>query len=377
MDSKTRMNRRGVRTSRHLAVAGALAAAVLAWQAMDIVSAQQPAAAGPRIQILPVQGNVYLLAGAGGNITVSTGFDGTMIVDAGRADMADMVLAQLEQLAVVVQMPFFPLAPCVGPRCPNGAGTGAYYQGGWWTSQAVNGVVNSPGAPKPLRYIVNTGGDPDHTGGNAAIRAVGVTFTGGNVARGVGGLGSGAEVWAHEAVLNRMVETKIAANQQPTMTYFTPKYKWNGFFNGEGIELLHVPAAHSDGDTMVYFRYSDVISAGDVLAIDRYPSIDITRGGSIRGTIDGLNRILDMAVAQNKSQGGTYIIPGHGRIADIGDVANYRNMVVRVHDRLQDHMKAGMSLQQVKNARPTLDFDGMYGSPDAFIEAVYRSLGAR
>ena len=100
---------------------------------------------------------------------------------------------------------------------------------------------------------------------------------------------------------------------QPDGAYFTPKYKWNGFFNGEGIELIHVPAADTDGDTMVYFRYSDVISAGDVFAIDRYPSIDSSRGGTIQGTIDGLNKILDMAVAQNKSQGGTYIIPGPRR----------------------------------------------------------------
>lgn len=343
--------------------------------ANGVLAQQSPASA--EIHVLPVQGNVYLIAGAGGNISVSTGFDGTLLVDAGRADMAEKVLAQLEQLAAAVQMPFFPLAPCVGPRCPDGAGTGAYAQSSWWSSQAVNGLVHSPGSLKPLRYIVNTSVDPEHTGGNAAIRAVGVTYTGGNVARGVGGLGVGAEVWAHEAVLNRMVGAKVSVEHHPQMTYYTPKYKWNGFFNGEGIELLHVPGAHSDGDTMVYFRYSDVLSAGDVFAIDRYPSIDVERGGTIQGTIDGLNKILDMAVAQNKSQGGTYIVPGHGRIADIGDVANYRNMVVRVHDRIQDLMKSGMTVQQVKAARPTLDFDGMYGSPDAFIEAVYRSLGDR
>ena len=342
---------------------------------VSMVSAQQQPASG--IQVLPVQGNVYLLAGAGGNISISTGYDGTMIIDAGRADMTSAVLSNLEQIATVVQMPFFPLAPCVGPRCPGGAGTGAYTGGGWFTSQAVNGTVHSPGSLKPLRYIINTSDDPEHIGGNAAIRAVGMTFTGGNVARGVGGEGSGAEVWAHEAVLNRMVGAKVGVESHPQMTYFTPKYKWNGFFNGEGIELIHVPAASTDGDTIVYFRYSDVISTGDVFSMDRYPAIHVDRGGSIRGTLDGLNRLLDMAVAQNKSQGGTYIVPGHGRIADIGDVANYRNMVIRVHDRIQDLMKNGQSLQQIKAARPTLDFDGIYGSPDAFVEAVYRSLSAR
>jgi glyoxylase-like metal-dependent hydrolase (beta-lactamase superfamily II) len=363
------------RISRTLTqAAGAAALALLAGVvAMNEVVAQQQSAA---IQVLPVQGNVYLLAGAGGNIAISTGYDGTLIVDSGRADMAEAVLANLEEVATAVQMPFFPLAPCVGPRCPGGAGTGAYTGAGWWTSQAVNGTVHSPGSLKPLRYIINTSDDPDHTGGNAAIRVTGMTFTGGNVARGAGGEGIGAEVWSHEAVLSRMVAEKVDIERHPQMTYDTPKYKWNGFFNGEGIELIHASAS-TDGDTIVYFRYSDVVSTGDVLAFDRYPSIKVDRGGSIQGTLDALNRVLDMSVAQNKSQGGTYIVPGHGRIGDIGDVANYRNMVIRVRDRIQDGIKSGQTLQQIRAARPTLDFDGMYGSPDAFIEAAYRSLSAR
>jgi glyoxylase-like metal-dependent hydrolase (beta-lactamase superfamily II) len=367
-----------LRVSPRIILALALAAAIFLNHAglSEVASAQQASGTNADIQVLPVQGNIYMVAGAGANISVSTGFDGTLLVDAGRADMAEKVLATLEQLAAAVQLPFFPLAPCVGPRCPGGAGSGAYAQAGW-SSQAVNGMVHSPGSLKPVRYIVNTALDPDHTGGNAALRAVGVTYTGGNVARGVGGQGFGAEVWAHEAVLNRMLAAKVPVDSHPQSTYYTPKYKWNGFFNGEGIELIHIPAAHTDGDTIVYFRYSDVISGGDVFAIDRYPSIDVDRGGTIQGMIDGLNKILDMAVAQNKSQGGTYIVPGHGRICDIGDVANYRNMVVRVHDRIEDLMKSGMTSQQVKAARPTLDFDGMYGSPDAFIEATYRSLSGR
>jgi len=179
---------------------------------------------------------------------------------------------------------------------------------------------------------------------------------------------------AFETVLNRMTEAKVPDAAWPTDTYYIPKYKITGFFNGEGIELIHIPAAHTDGDTIVYFRYSDVISAGDVFRIDSYPVIDLERGGSIQGTIDGLNKILDIAIPQFRSQGGTYIVPGHGRLSDTGDVANYRNMVVKIRDRIQDMMKSRMTLQQVKAANPTLDYDGRFGSPDKFIEAVYRSL---
>jgi len=368
--------RKGLKISMRSVLAFTLAGAAFLGEGdwVEVASAQQALdRTDPEIHVLPVQGNIYLLAGAGGNITVSTGFDGTLLVDAGRADMADKVLANLEQLAATVQIPYFPLAPCVGPRCPGGAGAGAYTQRGW-SSQAVLGTVHSPGFLKPIRYIINTSLDPDHTGGNARIMAAGVTYTGGNVARGVGGEGVGAEVWAHEAVLNRMAEAKAPAEMQPRWTYYTPKYKWNGFFNGEGIELIHIPAAHTDGDTIVYFRYSDVISAGDIFAIDRYPRIDTERGGTLQGTINGLDKLLDLAIAQNKSQGGTYIIPGHGRICDTGDLVNYRNMVVKIHDRIQDLIKSGLTLQQVKAARPTLDFDGRYGSADAFLEAAYRSL---
>ena len=190
-------------------------------------------------------------------------------------------------------------------------------------------------------------------------------------------MAEGSEVWAFETILNRMTAANTPDTAWPSDTYYTPSYKWNGFFNGEGIELFHIPAAHTDGDTIVFFRYSDVISAGDVLSIATYPVIDLEKGGSIQGTVDGLNKILDIAIPQFRSQGGTYIIPGHGRLCDEGDVANYRNMVVKIRDRIQDMIKSGMTLQQVKASRPTIDYDGRYGSPDAFIEAVYRGLSKK
>ena len=164
------------------------------------------------------------------------------------------------------------------------------------------------------------------------------------------------------------------------MTYHASSYKLSQFFNGEGVKVYHQPAAHTDGDSIVFFRYSDVISAGDIYSTTSYPVVDIDRGGNIQGVLDGLNRILDLAVPEFRSQGGTLVIPGHGRLSDTGDVANYRNMVAIIRDRVQDMIRKGMTLEQVKAARPTMDYDGLYGSDSGpwttamFVEAVYRSL---
>ncbi len=146
------------------------------------------------------------------------------------------------------------------------------------------------------------------------------------------------------------------------------------------MQIFHLPDAHTDGDSIVFFRYSDVISAGDILRTDSYPVIEVDKGGSINGILDGLNRILDLAIPEFRSQGGTMIIPGHGRLCDTGDVANYRNMVAIMRDRIQDMIQKGMTLEQVKAAKPTMDYDGLYGSTtgawttDMFIEAAYKSL---
>src|SRR5262249_37504315 len=119
---------------------------------------------------------------------------------------------------------------------------------------------------------------------------------------------------------------------------------------------------------------SDVISAGDVFSITGYPVIDVAKGGSIHCTIDALNKILEIAIPQFRSQGGTYIIPGHGRLCDEGNVATYRNMFVRIRGRIHDVINNVMTEQQTKAAIPTLDYDGRYGARDAFIESVDRSL---
>jgi glyoxylase-like metal-dependent hydrolase (beta-lactamase superfamily II) len=323
--------------------------------------------APPGMQILPVRDNVYMLLGAGGNITVSVGRDGVLMVDAGRAQMTDQVLATIRQLQNDLDLRDTPL------------GSGAE------TRSSVASRNTEPPA-KPIRYIVNTNADPDHAGGNEKVRMAGRTFTGGNVAGNIADAGEGAAILAHENVLQRLLEPeageeKAPPDAQPTDTYYTDSMKLSHFFNGEGIQLIHQPSAHSEGDSLVWFRGSDVIAAGDVYSTVSYPVIDVKHGGTINGVIDGLNRILDLSVAEFRTEGGTLVIPGHGRLSDSADVAYYRDMVTIIRDRVKAMIDKGMTLDQVKAARPTADYEPRYGATsgawttDMFVEAVYTTLG--
>jgi cyclase len=161
----------------------------------------------------------------------------------------------------------------------------------------------------------------------------------------------------------------------PTSTFIGDGKKL--YFNGEGINIIHQAAAHTDGDSIVFFRRSDVISTGDIFVTNGYPIIDLKNGGSLQGEIDGLNRILDLAIPAHHEEGGTFIIPGHGRLCDEFDVLEYRDMVTIVRDRIQDMIKRDMTLDQVKASKPTADWDPRYGSPDRFVEGVYRSLSTK
>jgi glyoxylase-like metal-dependent hydrolase (beta-lactamase superfamily II) len=178
-----------------------------------------------------------------------------------------------------------------------------------------------------------------------------------------------------------MVKANVPDTARPFNTYFEGARDFP--FNGEPVVLFHDDATSDDTGTVVMFRRSDVIAAGDLFRTDNYPVVDLANGGSIDGTIAGLNHILDLTVPSKMlAEGGTYVIPGHGRISDEHDVAMYRDMLVIIRDRIQDMVNRKMTLEQVKAARPTLDYDGRYGTDTGpwttamFIEAIYRELSA-
>jgi glyoxylase-like metal-dependent hydrolase (beta-lactamase superfamily II) len=287
-----------------------------------------------QIQTLHVQGKVHMITGAGGNIIVQAGEEGILVIDTGTAPRGADVLAAIRRIS-----------------------------------------------DKPIRLVINTHVHDDHTGGNELIAAAGRSLSGN--APGNSGLGlDTAHVLAHENVLKRMSAPSGEPSPRPFGTWPTDTFFGEDkeiFFNDEAIQLIHQPG-HTDGDVLVFFRRSDVVASGDLFTTMTYPVVDTQRGGTAQGVIDGLNRLLDITIPQDKEEGGTYVVPGHGRIADEADVVEYRDMVTIVRDRIQDLVAKGKTLAEIKAARPTADYDGRYGATtgpwttEMFIEAVYRDM---
>jgi cyclase len=300
---------------------------------------QSAAAPSNSLEILEVRPTVFVIAGLGGpggdtaNVGVQAGEDGVVVVDAGSAAAAPGVLDAIKRLS-----------------------------------------------QKPIRYIIDTGPDADHVGGNETIANAGEKIF-------AGALGGGAQnaaervapILAAEGVLRHMA--KSPAGGWPTEVFHYSRKSM--YLNGEAIEVLHQPAAHTDSDVFAFFRRSDVLFAGDVLDTRQFPVIDVERGGSIQGEIAALNRLAELAVVSVPvvtREAGTIVVPGHGRLCDQYDVVEYRDMVTIIRDRVRDLIKAGRSLSEVKAAQPAKGYMGRYGNPggawttDHFIEAVYRSL---
>jgi glyoxylase-like metal-dependent hydrolase (beta-lactamase superfamily II) len=283
----------------------------------------QPPADAPAATSLHVAGQVWLLAIGGHNIAVQVGNEGVLVVNPGPEEIADEVSAEIAKLA--------------------------------------------PG--KRIRVIIDTDDDVAHIGGNARL------------ASGATPREQRAAVFAHENASLRIAAAGLSDRHSPTDTFFRGTREL--YFNDEPIEIIHVPAATSDGDVLVYFRKSDVVVTGSVIEDLTYPIIRTADGGSVNGTLEALNHILDLTIAEYRAQGGTMVIPNRGRIYDEGDVAEYRDMLTIIRDRVQDDIGEGSTLEQVQGARLARDYDGRYAATtgpaaaNEFIATVYRSLSAQ
>ena len=284
------------------------------------------------IQTLKVQGNVHLLGGAGGNIAVQTGDDGILIVDSGFEQMAGKTIAAIRKLS-----------------------------------------------DKPIRTIVNTTLADDHTGANGPLVKAGFLNQAGP---GLGGRPNEADLIGHNGLLRLMSEigeAKISTDRWPPSTY--PGKQKDMYMNDEPVVLLHIANANTAGDSMVWFRKSDVIATGDIFDQTSFPFIDVAHGGHINGIIEGLNTLLDIMVPKHLQEGGTLVVPGHGRLGDEHDVLEYRDMVTIIRDRVQNAVKKGMSLQQIKAAKPsfTYEYEPRFNrnpawTAEMFVEAIHKNL---
>lgn len=330
------MKRTLIRTLLTLAAGAVLTAGLTAQQIRT--PRQTPFPKNPdwsklEVETLKVQGQVYLLAGAGGNIAAQVGADSVLLVDTGYEQMAPKVLAAVRKLS-----------------------------------------------NKPLRTIINTTLMDSHTGGNGVLVKEGRQID--NTGPGLGGRPNEADLIGSSRLLALMTEmgrNRIAVDRWPPSTF--PGKQKDLSSNDEAVIVLRMANAVTDGDSMVWFRKSDVVATGEIMNMASFPFIDIEHGGTINGILDGLNTLLEITVPKHNQEGGTMVIPGYGRIGDEHDVLEYRDMLTIIRDRVQNAIKKGMTLQQVKALKPsvTYEYEPRYNRDSAwtaemFAEAIYKNL---
>ncbi len=303
---------------------------VIVFLAAGTMRAQQE---GAGVEVVQVRPNFYMIVGAGANIGVQIGADGAVVVNSGTQQASAEVLAAVQKLTRL-----------------------------------------------PIRYIINTSADADVLGGNPTL----------SKGRGIVG------VMAHENVLNAISAPTGQASPFPTEAWPTETFaepRKHLYLNDEGIEIIHQPAAHSDGDTVVFFRKSDVVVAGHLVDDTRFPVIDLAKGGSIQGELDALNRLIDLAIppgpfvgtprgpiAGSAMSGGTEVLPAHGRVYRQLDLVEYRDMVAIITGTIKYMVDQKMTVDQVKAAAPAKAWEPRFGATSGpwttnqFVEAVYKSL---
>lgn len=254
------------------------------------------------VEIIPhhVAGSVYYLEGRGGNIGLSIGEDGIVMIDDQFAPLTDKIVAAIRSLS-----------------------------------------------SGEIRFLINTHVHGDHTGGNENLGNMGVL------------------ILARDEIRVRL-EQQAPEAALPVLTYSDAI---TIHLNGEEVYAFPVPPAHTDGDTFVHFKDSDVVHTGDVFRTTAFPVIDTNNGGTLKGTLEALATLIGVAGPNTK------ILPGHGVVSSRADVMGFRDMVLDVSGQVASLLEMNMSYEQVSAADPTAAYNAQYGDPDRFLRALYTELG--
>ena len=306
----------------------------------------QPTRANTPLEVVQLRPDFFAIVGAGANIAVQTGPDGVVVVDTGSGDRSADVVAEIRKITT-----------------------------------------------RPIRYIINTSAHRDHVGGNDDLSKAGQSIIPTGGLNEIGAAGGRAPILAEEHVQAAMTaptgeQAPFPVGAWPTVTYSSDLMETQKdlYINGEAIITTYQPNAYSDGDSVVFFRRSDIVVTGEVYDPTRFPRIDLDKGGSIQGVIDALNRIIGITVPPVPlvwQEGGTIVVGAHGVIGHEADVVDYRDMVTIVRDRIQDSIKKGQTLAQIRQADPVKGYRRRFGADSGpwttnqFIEAVYKSLGGK